>query len=209
MITREQQGALRQLGDRYPDHYMHKFCDDAPRWYSEALRIHEGIGRGATQSRKILDIGCGFGYFVRACNEVGDHATGIDVPDSLIEAAAAILGVPYLPYMVTAYVPLPDTYRDLDLVTLFGVMFRFGSASESRDYWGWSEYTFLARDICSRLRPGGRWIIRPNRRGQQQHEFADIFDVAQWTAATGEFATAIVAGEQVAITPKTRLEHAA
>lgn len=203
MITSRQIQLLAELKATDSDHYMAKFCDDPLRWYRIAIRRYNTLSYNKQQwPRKILDIGCGFGYFVLTCKDAGEHATGIDVPDPFIRRATQILDAPCEVHTVTAFVPLPPEYCDLDLVTSFGVMFRHGPPSESGTYWTWPEYAFLASDICSRLRPEGRWIVRPNRISEQQHDFRYMLDPQQWQAAVGDVATVVIVGEQITLTPK-------
>ena len=125
------------------------------------------------------------------------------MPDAVIDSAAGILDVPYLPLHIQACLPLPTTLVDFDLVTMFGVMFRHGSAYASHDYWGWPEYTFLARDVCSRLKPGGQWVIRPNDHGGDGTDLSHLKDADEWNANIGMFATASRTGRrQITIRPK-------
>jgi len=200
MLTAEQRRELSGLAGRFPDHYMRKFCNDHEQWYRQAAKAYSWIGRNGPHSRRVLDIGCGFGYFLHVCKSAGESAVGIDIPDPLIEAASAILGVEYHPLTVTAFEPLPEVYRDLDLVTCFGVMFRHGHPSESGKYWGWPEYGFLARDICSRLGPDGRWVIKPNKRSASMQDFSHIFDVEQWTIALEGFGSITLAADYLIVT---------
>jgi len=53
------------------------------------------IGRhAALAGARLLDVGCGKGFFVRACRDSGIDAMGIDLSDSGIEYATGQLGVP-------------------------------------------------------------------------------------------------------------------
>lgn len=47
----------------------------------------------ASKTAKILDVGCGKGYFVKACVDQGINAEGIDLSDTAINYAKNILGV--------------------------------------------------------------------------------------------------------------------
>ncbi len=203
MITPEQTQLLAALRSADRDHYMAKFCQGPKGWLAAATRTFRESISGALDDRShILDIGCGFGYFVSACQEAGHDARGIDVPDTMIQQASHILGIPYDPCTVTANKRLPREYRDLDAVTSFGVMFRHGPPGESGNYWGWPEYAFLAWDICDRLRPGGRWIIRPNKVSEQGHDFSYLLDDSQWNAAVGDFATVTSFHGQITLMPR-------
>ena len=211
MLSNEEVAAIEDMADWAPDHPMAKFCNDPRRWYSEAVRLHGAImGKGpgvwspVLPPQRILDIGCGFGYFVRRCHDVGHYPVGLDLPGPpMIGRANEILGNRFISGTIKPFVVLPGTPEAFDLITMFGVMFRHGSAFASRDYWGWPEYTFLARDICSRLRPGGRLVIRPNDTGGDGTSFAHLRDANEWSAHIGAFATVSRTGRrEVTITPK-------
>ncbi len=202
MLTRLKQRQLLILGFQNESHYMRKFCDNVHHWRREAGRLARKLIDKDTRQLRILDIGCGFGFFLDACLDMGHDVTGIDMPDAVIDSAAGILDVPYLPLHIQACVLLPATLVDFDLVTMFGVMFRHGSAYASRDYWGWPEYTFLARDVCSRLKPGGRWVLRPNSQSDLPDGAADLSNRAAWQNAIGDFATPRFEPGQITVIPE-------
>ena len=202
MLTRLKQRRLLILGFQNESHYMRKFCDNVHHWRREAGRLARKLIDKDTRQLRILDIGCGFGFFLDACLDMGHDVTGIDMPDAVIDSAAGILDVPYLPLHIQACLPLPTTLVDFDLVTMFGVMFRHGSAYASHDYWGWPEYTFLARDVCSRLKPGGRWVLRPNSQSDLPDGAADLSNRAAWQNAIGDFATPRFEPGQITVIPE-------
>lgn len=194
--------ALGQLGRQNTGHFMVKFCHDVRTWHRKAVAIALNIGIGEGVDR-VLDIGCGFGYFLKVCQEFSCEAVGLDVPDTLIEEAAKIIGVVYRPFTVTNFVPLPSEYQELDLVTTFGVNFRRSAEQNAGDdYWGWDEYAFLARDIMPRLTQHGRWVLRPNRRSESANEWSDLADRCKWNQRIGDIANVVVSGEQVTIMSK-------
>ncbi len=201
MLTADKTRKLTTLGRANPDHYMQKFCIDPQHWMREAGRLARTIPGRESRCLRILDIGCGFGYFLDACRDLGHDVIGVDMPDSVIEQAAGILDIPFRPLAIKACNPLPDDLTGFDLVTTFGVMFRHGCVHASHDYWGWPEYAFLARDICNRLNPTGRWGIRPNRQVGIDAHTADLNDTGEWLTAVGDFATLDFDPRQITIRP--------
>ena len=217
MLSNEEVAAIEDMADWDPDHPMAKFCNDPQSWYREAMQIAIGLGLETegglpsgchagryTRPLKIYDLGCGFGYFVRVCSDLGHNAEGLDRGGPpMLGGANDILGNKFVSGGIQPGYAIPDDFQEADLITMFGVMFRHGSAFASRDYWGWPEYTFLARDICSRLRPGGRLVIRPNDTGGDGKSFAHLRDANEWSAHIGAFATVSRTGRrEVTITPK-------
>jgi SAM-dependent methyltransferase len=166
------------LAQQYPSHYMVKFCRDPKAWYLDADSIAEGFGLHEPPLHRVLDIGCGFGYFLYACRAWGHSVEGVDVPDVVIQQASDILGVSVYPHEVRAFDLLPPRFTGYDLVTTFGVNFRHSE----KKYWGKDEYTFLAQDIRSRLTKNGRWVLRPN----QSPELSYLMDPIWWQEVAGE-----------------------
>lgn len=149
------------MADAYPGHYMVKFFRH-PGYYRRSMqRIASDLGLiGGTRGLRILDIGCGVGFFVSACREAGHDAMGIDLPDRVLQRAASINGTPYLVHRVQIDEPLPEHLLSLDRVTIFGVNFRH--ADDSR--WTWVDFRCLLTDLWPRLNSGGELILRPNIR---------------------------------------------
>jgi len=196
MITVVQRSLLHDLLRIYPDHRMAKFCLQAPSWYEAAHMIARQLGLCAPiAGLSILDIGCGFGFFVGACQELGHTATGLDAPEPIIREAARILRVCYVPHTVQAGQPLPDELRGYDLVTTFGVNFRLPSGT----YWTAEEYRFLAADIRPRLLPGGRWVLRPNQTRDGLSLIADLMLPTWWQQVAGPDATIKPSIDQIEI----------
>jgi len=190
MITAKQQDALRLLGADYPDHPMVKFCERPSEWYGEALHIAVGLDLHKSKPLCVLDIGCGFGYFIQACDDLGHAAGGIDLPDVVILAAASILRAEVAPWKIEACVQLSKVFCRADLITTFGVNFR----REDDTYWGVEEYVFFTRDVLEHLNPGGRWVLRPNR--------PCTWDVGKWVDQIEDFADVHIKGPQYIVRPK-------
>lgn len=195
MITAEQDKALRALAVKYPRHPMAKFCVRPISWYAIADRIAGELGLHERTSKHILDIGCGFGYFVKSCCDHGHVAGGIDIPDAMIEEAVKIISHTYTPLWITAHVPLPYGLRGYDTVTTFGVNFKHIDGT----YWDHRDYAFLANDIRNRLSPGGRWILRPNQTTDKQHPIANLMRTEWWMGIVPASTSVIITHNQVEI----------
>lgn len=181
MLTPEQVEKIEAL---YEDgHYMAKFCKNPKTWYYEACQIacDLGLRGGGVLRKKILDIGCGFGYFAKACQDLGHDVVGLDVPDKTIDTAMKVLGMPYFSHEIVAYNPLPESLVGFDLITTFGVNFRHSET----DYWEAVDYQSLAFDIRSRLKYGGRWVLRPNQTSSKASPIAHLMDVNWWRNVVG------------------------
>lgn len=186
MITDEQVAAIEALGAKYPGHYMAKFCVDPRQWDREATAIWEQIG-SYTLSERMLDLGCGFGYFANVINYPAADVTGLDLPEPIIAEAAAILQVPFVPHVVSDLDMVPsECGGPYDLITMFGCTLRHGHPATSKDYWGWDEYRFFFADVATRIRPGGRFVIRPNVMIDESPTVANLLDHGALRRAVGD-----------------------
>jgi len=112
--------------------------------------------------RRILDIGCGPGYFLAATQACGHQCYGIDAPADILsevenrvyrEMLAALACDQYVsPVLIERFVPMPFAYRDLDAITAFWICF---NRHRQLDEWGAAEWRFFVEDAVSHLRPGG------------------------------------------------------
>lgn len=197
MISLPEERLLAACRSMNPDHYMVKFCDNPEDWYEAAERIAEDLELGGTPPLRILDIGCGFGYFLRACQQRGHIVEGIDLPDKVIQMAARVLGVTVHPYAVKAFTQLPERFVEYELITTFGVNFR----REDDSYWETADYAFFAQDVLNRLTPEGQWIIHPNIKTRNPF-VRYVFDVEEWADIISEFAITDVMGNRIIVTHK-------
>jgi SAM-dependent methyltransferase len=111
---------------------------------------------------RILDIGCGPGYFLAAAQACGHQCYGIDAPTSTLsevenrvysEMLAALACDRYVsPVLIERSVPMSLPHGDLDAITAFWICF---NRHRQLDEWGVSEWRFFVDDAVSHLRIGG------------------------------------------------------
>jgi SAM-dependent methyltransferase len=111
---------------------------------------------------RILDIGCGPGYFLAAALGCGHDCYGIDAPASVMTEVEARVYSEMLaalacdrrvsPLLIERYVPMTLPLRDLDLITAFWICF---NRHDQPDEWGPAEWKFFVQDALSHLREGG------------------------------------------------------
>lgn len=201
MITQEQCEAIEALGYKYPVHPMAKFCVDPMRWDRQAEAIADKLDLSIEMLR-VLDIGCGLGYFINACFGHGCLAHGIDIADPCMEAAALALRAPVVRHAIAPFKPLPVGCQGYDLITMFGVNLRDGDLCSPGDYWGWQKYRFFFVDVLSRLGAGGQFVIRPNVTGDQCSSIADLLARDTFTAKMGDLAEIEYEGLQITLRRK-------
>lgn len=119
---------------------------------------------GLHQSRplRMLDIGCGPGYFMAAASACGHDCYGIDAPAAVMTIVEqrvysellAALSLPdrVSPLLIERLKPMALSIRDLDLITAFWICF---NRHEQPDEWGVAEWQFFVQDAMTYLRDGG------------------------------------------------------
>jgi SAM-dependent methyltransferase len=139
---------------------------DLNRWirvnmqHVRELRLNDGK-RG-----RILDLGCGTGYFAYICRQLGHDAIGLDINEvPMFGELTQLLRVPRVIWRIQAFVPLPDFGHEFDLITAFLACFNNHAGPET---WGIVEWDFFLDDVARHLSPGGRLWLELNRQADGQ-----------------------------------------
>jgi 2-polyprenyl-3-methyl-5-hydroxy-6-metoxy-1,4-benzoquinol methylase len=110
---------------------------------------------------RILDIGCGAGYFLYICKTLGHEVLGLDMDNfPMFRDLTTMLEVPRVIACIQAFQPLPKLDRKFDVVTAHLICF---NAHKSDKLWGPTEWDYFLNDIASHLNPGGRVWLELNR----------------------------------------------
>jgi SAM-dependent methyltransferase len=133
------------LKEKFSDHafrkYEKKFDHSLVR---NAERVFN-LGLDKERSLKILDLGCGFGYFLLGARHFGHDIVGLDVPDEYMLAITNLFKIPKVLHTIKAFQPLPDIAGGpFDRVTAFATM--FDNAGHDGQ-WGRKEWTFFLKDL--------------------------------------------------------------
>ena len=132
-----------------------------------------------TPPLRMLDIGCGPGYFLAAARVCGHQCYGIDAPPNILtdvekRVYSELLGAlgcdaQVSPLLIERFVAMNLPASELDLITAFWICF---NRHCQPDEWGASEWQFFVADALSHLRVGGTLHLElnanPDRYGPPQ-----------------------------------------
>ena len=134
---------------------------DLEHWIRINLQRVRELGLDYAPPSRILDLGCGTGYFLYINKLLGHDILGLDVDDfpmfcELIE----LLGVPRTIARIEAFQPLPKFDRKFDFITAYLICF---NNHKSDKLWGPAEWDYFLSDAATHLAPHGRIWLELNR----------------------------------------------
>ncbi len=151
---------FEQIYERYavddPGEDWPKYLD-LPRWIDINIRRIRDVELDIVTRKRILDLGCGAGYFAYIAQLLGHEVVGLDLDDlPMFGESTRMLGVRRVIWRVQPFVPLPDLGEKFDLVTAFMICF---NNHKQPDLWGVPEWEFFLDDMSRHLTSRGRvWL---------------------------------------------------
>ena len=116
-------------------------------------RIRDIMLRPAPPAKRVLDIGCGTGFFLHIAKSLGHDVLGMDIPDhKLFDEVTALIQIPRCLHTIQPNEKLPDLGALFDIITAHMTCF---NRYENGKRWGPDEWAFFLDDITPRLTPGG------------------------------------------------------
>jgi SAM-dependent methyltransferase len=161
-INREK---FQQIYDRYA---MHDPGDEWPkyleieRWMEINLKRVRDLGLDLGGRKRVLDIGCGTGYFLYICQYLGHDVLGLDLDEEPgFRDMTDLLGVQRKIWRVEAYQPLPALGPKFDVIAAHMICF---NGHKSDKLWKIPEWEFFLDDLAAnQLVPGGQVCLELNR----------------------------------------------
>ena len=155
---------FEQIYERYavddPGEDWPKYLD-LPRWIDVNIRRIRDVELDIVTRKRILDLGCGAGYFAYIAQLLGHEVVGLDLDDlPMFAESTQMLGVRRVIWRVQPFVPLPDLGDKFDVVTAFMICF---NNHKQPDLWGVPEWEFFLDDLSRHLTPRGRVWLELNR----------------------------------------------
>ena len=152
--------AFEQIRKRYavvnPGADWPKYLD-LDRWIGINIRRIRQVELDLARRKRILDLGCGAGYFLYIAQLLGHSGVGLDMDLlSMFREVTRLLGVRRIVQQIEAFRPLPDFGQKFDLITAFMICF---NNHKMPDLWKVPEWEFFLDDLAKHLTPRGRiWL---------------------------------------------------
>jgi SAM-dependent methyltransferase len=171
ILAKLDRNEFASLRERYPHKAtsprINRF-EDADYWIGINVERAQDLWLDRSPPLRILDLGCGAGYFLYVCEIFGHEGTGLDTDNEpLFRATTELLKVKRVISRIEPGVPLPDLGQRFDLVTAHRVCFhRIRRArGQPPEEWTADDWKFVINDIRTRfLEPDGRLLLDFNPR---------------------------------------------
>jgi SAM-dependent methyltransferase len=162
LLARIDQQRLREIHQRYagsPVEYA-KYAD--VEWWLRMNRERvQDLKLHRSAPKRVLDLGCGGGFFLFILKRFGHSVLGLDVDQFLLFTELLdLFGVRRVVWTIKAFEPLPDLGQQFDWITAFSINFNLHYPGER--LWGPGDWDFLLRDLQQRLAPGGKVFFALN-----------------------------------------------
>jgi SAM-dependent methyltransferase len=161
--------AFEKLREQYPyrpgSPQINHF-EDVAYWIEINIERAQDLWLDRPPAIRILDLGCGAGYFLYVCKFFGHDILGFDTDsEPLFGATTALLEVPRVIGRIERQTPLPDLGGKFDRVTGHRICFhRIGRVRDGVE-WSPADWEFFINDIRSRfLNENGRLLLDFNPR---------------------------------------------
>src|SRR5256886_5827333 len=142
----------RYAGEKYAD---------VDQWLRVNRERVQDLKLHRSSPQRILDLGCGGGFFLFILKQIGHSVLGLDVDESpLFNELLEVFGVSRTVFRIQPFESLPNLEQRFDWITAFSIGFDRYRATNSR--WGPGEWDFLLRDLQLRLAPGGKIYLALN-----------------------------------------------
>jgi SAM-dependent methyltransferase len=130
---------------------------DLDRWIAVNIRRIRQLELDVARPKRILDLGCGAGYFLYIAQLLGHSGVGLDIDRlPMFREITRLLGVHRIVQRIEPFRPLPDLGRKFDLVTAFMVCF---NEHKMPGLWKVPEWEFFLDDLAKHLTARGRvWL---------------------------------------------------
>lgn len=167
-IDHEKLAAIQAQYAASSEHYA-KYAD-VRRWLQLNIKRAQDLKLHRCPPKSILDLGCGGGFFLFVCQQLGHTTLGLDIDVfPLFTQLLELLRVKRRVWAIKPFEPLPDLGRKFDLVTAFSI--DFNRISKQDWWWGPEQWGFFLDDVQRHLNPGGRVFLGLNPGGPKKEYY--------------------------------------
>ncbi len=155
---------FQEIYDRYgmanPGDEWPKYLEIEP-WMEINLKRVRDLGLDLGGKKRVLDIGCGTGYFLYICQYLGHDVLGLDLDEEPGFAEMVdLLGVKRKIWRIETFAPLPDLGPKFDVIAAHMICF---NGHKSDKLWQIPEWEFFLDDLARHLEPRGQICLELNR----------------------------------------------
>jgi SAM-dependent methyltransferase len=178
MLAQIDRERAREIKERYANSTAGyaKYANIEPWLRLNRERVQD-LNLHRSPPRRVLDLGCGGGFFLFILKNLGHSVMGLDVERvPLFGELLELFGVPRVVYRIDAFQPLPDLGQKFDWITGFSVNFNLYHPAKQR--WGTAEWDFILHDLQGHLAPDGKIFFGLNpsyNGGYYTPEIRDLF----------------------------------
>jgi len=162
------------VGPEYPS--INKFAD-AAYWIGISVERAQDLWLDRSAPLRILDLGCGAGYFAHVCRFLGHECIGLDVDQQpLFREATQLLQVPRIVSRIARGQSLPDLGNRFDLVTAYLIGFHKMLGKNSRlAWWRPEDWKFFLHDVRTHvLKASGKIVLDFNPVGDGSYYSPEV-----------------------------------
>ena len=157
VLAATDQNRLREIQKR---HAGEKYAD-VDHWLRVNRERVQDLKLHRSESQRVLDLGCGGGYFLFILKRLNHSVLGLDVDrEPLFRELLDVFDVPRVTFEIKPFEPLPDLGQQFDWITAFSIGFDRARGTQKR--WGAKEWDFLLVDLQRQLAPNGKIYFAVN-----------------------------------------------
>jgi SAM-dependent methyltransferase len=172
LLTRLDQTHVRAIQERYASSPVQiaKYAD-IERYMKLNIERVQDLGLHRSQPQDVLDLGCGGGFFLYICQQLGHRSLGLDLEwFPVFTDLLNLFQVERKTWEIKAFEPLPNLGRQFDWITAFSTGFN----RVKKKPWRIPEWEFFLDDLAKYLRPTGKvfFALNPEGRGGRYYDEA-------------------------------------
>ncbi|MBV9008568.1 MAG: hypothetical protein JO354_05280 [Verrucomicrobia bacterium] len=169
----ERDGAWDELRRRFPrdEKEVHRF-GDTRFWIQRNVERAQDLSLDRPPRRRLLDLGCGPGFFNYVARKLGHPGVGLDIDEQpIFRETLRLLEVERIIHRILPGKPLPANELKYDLITSYLTCFHRLERLPDGQWRTWSpaDWQFFLEDVrAHQLSPGGTLLLEfhPDKTGK-------------------------------------------